>query len=82
MIDQQFHLDLTWVMLIKLTGCRTSTNRTIDIRDSVIFDGQWHNLNKHGRGSQDNAKKHNSKALGLVISDKKICYVFGPRGIT
>ena len=42
-------------MLTKLTGCRISTNKTCDIRDGAIFGHQRHNLNKLGRGSQDDA---------------------------
>ena len=42
-------------MLTKLTGCRTSTNKTCDIRGGAIFGRQRHNLNKLGRGSQDDA---------------------------
>ena len=42
-------------MLIKLTGCRASTNKTSDIRGGAIFGHQGHNLNKLGRGSQDDA---------------------------
>ena len=58
-------------MLTKLTGCRTSTNKTCDIHDGAIFCRQIHNLNKVGRCSQDDAK-----ALGLMVSDKKIFLMF------
>ena len=69
MIDQQFHVGLTWVMLTKLKGCRTSTNEISDIGGGAIFAHQGHNLNKLGRGSQDECYKHNIKALCLVDSD-------------
>ena len=41
----------------KITGCRASANKTCDIRGGggVIFGRQRHNLNKLGRGSQDDA---------------------------
>ena len=39
----------------KLTGCRTSTNKTCDIHGGIIFGRQGHYLNKLGRGSQDDA---------------------------
>ena len=42
-------------MLTKLKGCRTSTNKTCDIRSGAIFGRQRHNFNKLGRGSQDDA---------------------------
>ena len=43
-------------MLTKLTGCRSSTNKTSSIRGRAIFDRQGHKLNKKlGRGSQDEA---------------------------
>ena len=41
--------------VIKLTGRRTSTNKTSDIRGRAIFGCQWHKLNKLVKGSQDDA---------------------------
>ena len=63
---------LTQVILTKLKGRRTSTNNTCDIRGGAIFGQQRHNLNKPGRGSQGTNYKHNIKALGLLVSEKKI----------
>ena len=65
-------------MLTKLTGCRTSTNKTCDNCSEAIFGRQRHNLNKLGRGSQDDATNINIKALGLVVSDR--FYVLAPGG--
>ena len=36
----------------------------------------WHNLNKLGRGLLGDATYQNIKALGLMVSDKKIYHVF------
>ena len=51
--DQQIHKDLTWVMLTKLTGCRTSTNKTSDIRGRAILAARGMIWTNFGRGSQD-----------------------------
>ena len=45
----------------KITGCRTSTNKSSDICDRAIFGCQGHNLNKLDRGSQDGATNIISK---------------------
>ena len=42
----------------------------------LFFGPQGHNLTKLSRGSLDDANIHNIKALDLVVSDKKIFYVF------
>ena len=71
---------VTWVMLTKLTRSRTSTYQTCIIRVKAIFGHQAEgcDFNKLGRGSQDDATKHNIMALGLLV----IFLVFDPRGIT
>ena len=56
-------------MLTKLKGCKTLANKMSDIGGGAIFGRHGHNLNKLGRGSQDECYKHNIKALGLVVSD-------------
>ena len=60
---------VTWVMLTKLTGCRTSTNQTCEIQAKAIFSHQaeGYNFNKLGRGSQDDATRHNIKAQGILV---------------
>ena len=42
-------------MLTKITGCRTSTNKTCDIYSGAIFGRQRHKLNKLRGGLQDDA---------------------------
>ena len=61
-------------MLTKLTGCRTSTNKTCDIRDRVIFVSQRHILNKLGRRSQDDATNIISRPIGF----RGPCSAVGP----
>ena len=79
-------LKLNWVMLTKLTGCRTSTNKTCDIQGRAIFGRKRHNLNKLGRGSQDDATNiiQGSRPSGFRQEDIFFIffYVFGHRGIT
>ena len=45
-----------------------------------MFGRQRHNLNKLGRGSQDDATNIISRLKPIVVSDKNIFYVFGPMG--
>ena len=57
-------------MFTKYTGCRTSTSKTSDIRGRVIFGCQGYNLNKVGRGSQDNATNIISRSSGFRPSSQ------------
>ena len=65
------------IMLIKLTGCKTSTilymslSTTYDLRGGVTFGPQGHNSNKLGRGSLDDATYIISWLYG-----KKIFHLF------
>ena len=62
-------------MLTNLTWCRTSTNKTCVIRGRASFGRQKHNLNKLGRGSQDDATN-----IISMLYDKKIFFMFLPHG--
>ena len=46
--------------------------KTSDPRSGTIFDPQGYNLNKFGRGSQDEAIYQNIKDLSLLVIGKKI----------
>ena len=78
-------------MLTKLTGCRTSTNKTCDIHDGAILGRQIHNLNKVGRCSQDDATNIISRLYAKAsyqgsrpsgFRQEDFFYDFGPRVIT
>ena len=66
-----FCLKLTYWYLLKADHGPGDTWR------GVIFR-QGHNLNKLGRGPLGDATYQNIKALGLMVSDKKIFFLYKP----